>query len=237
MIAKVLLLCASIAAVHATAILYGHHPILLNTGVSTTSRTQDSLGNYAFNYNIVDEKGASNSRSEAGDAHGNVKGYYSLNDIDGRSRHVDYIADDHGFRAVVKTNEQGTAKSAPAGAVIDSPYEGPVAPEAPKPEEPQVATPKPDAPSSNGHPTSPPKGHPAPPPKGHPAPPPKGHPAPIIVAPVAHPAPVFLGHPAPIFLAKPAHVLHHPGYFGFGLVRKDGIVNYKGHGLLLRPGL
>ncbi|GBN22084.1 hypothetical protein AVEN_116095-1, partial [Araneus ventricosus] len=63
-----------------------------------------------------------------GDAHGNKKGSYTLADIDGRARRVDYVADGHGFRAVVKTNEPGTAASAPAAALVASPYAGPVAP-------------------------------------------------------------------------------------------------------------
>ena len=87
-----------------------------------------AIGNYAFGYDIVDGHGASNSRREAGDAHGNKHGSYSLHDIDGRARRVDYVADGHGFRAVVNTNEPGTAHSAPAAAVIASPYAAPVAP-------------------------------------------------------------------------------------------------------------
>ncbi|GIY44059.1 adult-specific rigid cuticular protein 15.7 [Caerostris extrusa] len=67
-------------------------------------------------------------RSEVGDAHGNKKGSYTIADIDGRARRVDYVADGHGFRATVKTNEPGTAASAPAAALIASPYAGPVAP-------------------------------------------------------------------------------------------------------------
>ncbi|KAF8789173.1 hypothetical protein HNY73_007135 [Argiope bruennichi] len=44
------------------------------------------------------------------------------------SRRVDYVADALGFRATVKTNEPGTAASAPAAALVASPYAGPVAP-------------------------------------------------------------------------------------------------------------
>ncbi|GIY32263.1 hypothetical protein CEXT_74301 [Caerostris extrusa] len=67
-------------------------------------------------------------RSEVGDGYGNKKGSYTIADIDGRARRVDYVADGHGFRATVKTNEPGTAASAPAAALIASPYAGPVAP-------------------------------------------------------------------------------------------------------------
>ncbi|GIY03713.1 hypothetical protein CDAR_366351 [Caerostris darwini] len=125
MIAKIVLLCAAVAAVRASAILNTH---LINTGVSASSRQQDAHGNYAFGYQIKDKLGATNSRSEVGDGYGNKKGTYTLNDIDGRARRVDYVADGHGFRATVKTNEPGTAGSAPAAALIANPYAGPIAP-------------------------------------------------------------------------------------------------------------
>ncbi|XP_035222078.1 uncharacterized protein LOC118194939 [Stegodyphus dumicola] len=127
MIAGLIVSCIIFAAaVHATSDLYGTS--VVNTGISSSSRYQDKLGNYAFSYKILDAKGASNSRSEVGDAHGNKKGSYTLHDIDGRARRVDYIADGHGFRAVVKTNEPGTAFSKPASVLIDSPYAPPTAP-------------------------------------------------------------------------------------------------------------
>ncbi|PRD35724.1 UNVERIFIED_CONTAM: Adult-specific rigid cuticular protein 15.7 [Trichonephila clavipes] len=122
----VTILFTALAAVHAGALL--GHGALVSTGVSTSARSQDSLGNYAFGYDIKDGLGAANSRSEVGDAHGNKKGSYTIADIDGRARRVDYVAEGHGFRATVKTNEPGTAASAPAAALIASPYAGPVAP-------------------------------------------------------------------------------------------------------------
>ncbi|GIX80990.1 hypothetical protein CDAR_545291 [Caerostris darwini] len=125
MIAKIVLLCAAVATVQASAILNTH---LINTGVSASSRQQDAHGNYAFGYQIKDKLGATNSRSEVGDGYGNKKGSYTLNDVDGRARRVDYVTDGHGFRATVKTNEPGTSASAPAAALIASPYSGPVAP-------------------------------------------------------------------------------------------------------------
>lgn len=51
-----------------------------------------------------------------------------MHDIDGRARRVDYVADALGFRAVVNTNEPGTAHSAPAASLTNSPYAAPVAP-------------------------------------------------------------------------------------------------------------
>ncbi|GFQ86538.1 adult-specific rigid cuticular protein 15.7 [Trichonephila clavata] len=126
MIAKVTILFAALAAVQASSLL--GHGALISTGVSNSARSQDAFGNYAFSYGIKDGLGAANSRSEVGDAHGNKKGSYTIADIDGRARRVDYVADGHGFRASVKTNEPGTAASAPAAALIASPYAGPVAP-------------------------------------------------------------------------------------------------------------
>ncbi|GFT52866.1 adult-specific rigid cuticular protein 15.7 [Nephila pilipes] len=126
MIAKVAILIAVFAAAQASALL--GHGALINTGISNSARSQDAFGNYAFSYGIRDGLGAANSRSEVGDAHGNKKGSYTIADIDGRARRVDYVADGLGFRASVKTNEPGTAASAPAAALIASPYAGPVAP-------------------------------------------------------------------------------------------------------------
>lgn len=42
-----------------------------------------------------------------------VKGSYGYKDKHGLFREVTYIADKHGFRAHVKTNEPGTAKKNP----------------------------------------------------------------------------------------------------------------------------
>ncbi|PRD28643.1 UNVERIFIED_CONTAM: Adult-specific rigid cuticular protein 15.7 [Trichonephila clavipes] len=126
MIAKVAILFAVLAAVNASGLL--GHGALISTGVSNSARSQDAFGNYAFSYGIKDGLGAANSRSEVGDAHGNKKGSYTIADIDGRARRVDYVADGQGFRATVKTKEPGTAASAPAAALIASPYAGPVAP-------------------------------------------------------------------------------------------------------------
>ncbi|GIY62426.1 hypothetical protein CDAR_50541 [Caerostris darwini] len=125
MITKIAFLCAALASVRASGLI---GVPLINTGISTSARQQDVLGNNAFGYTIKDGLGATNSRSEVGDGYGNRKGSYTITDIDGRARRVDYVADGHGFRATVKTNEPGTAASAPAAALVNSPYAGPVAP-------------------------------------------------------------------------------------------------------------
>ncbi|GBL97203.1 Adult-specific rigid cuticular protein 15.5 [Araneus ventricosus] len=222
MLAKVALICGIIAAAQATS-------VLVNTGVSTTTRRQSSDGNYGFSYEIVDANGASNSRMEIGDAHGNKQGNYHIIDTDGRARRVDYIADKGGFRAVVKTNEPGTARSAPAGVVIDSPYEGPVAPEVP------VVVAQPPATV-----VVEPVAHPVPPvvqepvavpvvqqPISVPAPvvqQPVAVPAPVIVQPVAHPAPV-----STVFTVR--HVVpavQRPLIPTRGIVVNHGLYNFGG---------
>lgn len=96
-------------------------PVAVSTGVSAQTRSQDSLGNYRFAYDIIDHLGARNGRSESGDALGNKVGSYSIADIDGRVRRVDYIADGAGFRASIQTNEHGTAPSNTAAASYGPP--------------------------------------------------------------------------------------------------------------------
>ncbi|GIY48392.1 adult-specific rigid cuticular protein 15.7 [Caerostris extrusa] len=111
MIAQIAFFCAALVSASAYA-------PLVNTGVSTSSRQQD------------DGLGGTNSRSEVGDGYGNKKGSYTIADIDGRARRVDYVADGHGFRATVKTNEPEPppAPQQQPSSLIASPYAGPVAP-------------------------------------------------------------------------------------------------------------
>lgn len=47
------------------------------------------------------------ARHEEFDGKGRVTGFYTIEDPDGRRRLVKYVADEHGFRASVVTNEQG----------------------------------------------------------------------------------------------------------------------------------
>ncbi|XP_065289981.1 uncharacterized protein [Dermacentor albipictus] len=75
---------------------------------------------YEFGYDIKDEFGNTQYRHETSDAHNNKRGSYGYTDANGISRQVDYVADANGFRAHIRTNEPGTASSAPAGAVYDS---------------------------------------------------------------------------------------------------------------------
>ncbi|XP_054720047.1 uncharacterized protein LOC129229707 [Uloborus diversus] len=69
---------------------------------------------YLFGFELRDEDGSTQSRREQGDAQGNKRGSYGYRDGYGIYREVEYVADEHGFRAVVKTNEPGTRSEDPA---------------------------------------------------------------------------------------------------------------------------
>lgn len=74
---------------------------------------------YQFSYSAPSEGGQS-SHQESGDGSGRVTGSYSVVDEDGRSRLVEYVADELGFRASITTNEPGTSNQAPADVTINS---------------------------------------------------------------------------------------------------------------------
>ncbi|KAH9381050.1 hypothetical protein HPB48_017237 [Haemaphysalis longicornis] len=96
---------------------YGHAVVakVAEAGASSQHRSQDLAGNYNFGYKEGHTSGSS-FRQESGDAWGNKVGSYGLTDADGRVRVVKYVADGHGFRAHIATNEPGTAASHPAAA-------------------------------------------------------------------------------------------------------------------------
>ncbi|KAJ8914947.1 hypothetical protein NQ315_002471, partial [Exocentrus adspersus] len=77
---------------------------------------------YAFEYGVSDpHTGDHKSQWETKDAAGVVRGSYSLLEPDGTTRIVDYIADDHGFRAVVrKIGIHGQSVESHGGAVETS---------------------------------------------------------------------------------------------------------------------
>lgn len=64
---------------------------------------------YAFGYEIKDAWGNAQHRHEVSDEYNAKKGSYGYTDARGIYRRVDYVADALGFRAVIKTNEPGTA--------------------------------------------------------------------------------------------------------------------------------
>ncbi|XP_015790359.1 cuticle protein 14 [Tetranychus urticae] len=90
-------------------------------GASKVFQKQDGKGNYAFGYNVLDPKGASNYREESGDAWGNKAGSYGLKDKDGRLRIVHYVADKNGFRVKIDSNEPGVASVDSAHAKFNGP--------------------------------------------------------------------------------------------------------------------
>ncbi|XP_042911744.1 uncharacterized PE-PGRS family protein PE_PGRS36-like [Parasteatoda tepidariorum] len=57
--------------------------------------------------------------SEKKDGNGKVSGSYGYTDAQGLYRQVDYVADEHGFRAIVKTNEPGTSRREEDGVAAD----------------------------------------------------------------------------------------------------------------------
>lgn len=74
---------------------------------------------YQFAYDAIGADGSS-TRSESGDSQGRVTGFYTLTTAEGSRRRVSYVADEHGFRATVDTNEHGTADESPADVVFRS---------------------------------------------------------------------------------------------------------------------
>lgn len=58
------------------------------------------------------------NRQESSDNNGAVRGSYGYTDPYGVFRHVDYVADEYGFRAEVKSNEPGMGTQSPANVVI-----------------------------------------------------------------------------------------------------------------------
>lgn len=75
---------------------------------------------YSFNYVSEGEDGGKSSHQESSDGAGKVTGSYSLTNTEGHTRVVEYIADENGFRAVVKSNEPGTLNQNPADVTVES---------------------------------------------------------------------------------------------------------------------
>lgn len=62
---------------------------------------------YSFTYETTDEYGTTLTRTESGDAQGNVKGSYMYRDPEGIYRTVEYGDSGDGFSASIQTNEPG----------------------------------------------------------------------------------------------------------------------------------
>lgn len=79
---------------------------------------------FAWGYDINDGYGGAQYHKETGDEYGKRTGSYGYTDAYGVYRQVDYVADEHGFRATIKTNEPGTANESPADVELHA-YEPP----------------------------------------------------------------------------------------------------------------
>ncbi|CAL1286177.1 unnamed protein product [Larinioides sclopetarius] len=69
---------------------------------------------FTFGYRFTDDYGTTQAREEKTDPNGSKTGSYSFVDATGNYRRVDYIADVHGFRATVRSNEPGVFPENPA---------------------------------------------------------------------------------------------------------------------------
>ncbi|GIY32524.1 uncharacterized protein CDAR_108561 [Caerostris darwini] len=101
---------------------------------------------YEFGYETNDDYGTTTFRKESSDGK-KVQGSYGYKDLHGIERVVEYVADEHGYRAEIKTNEPGTESQNPADVVLHAnpiAVEQPKAYSAPKPEyrAPQYAAPQ-----------------------------------------------------------------------------------------------
>ncbi|KAM7283938.1 putative cuticle protein [Ixodes scapularis] len=110
MVAKLCIAAAVVAVTTAAGVANG--------GVSISRREEDSHGNYKFDYDVNDAHGNTQNRWETTDAHNVRKGGYSFTEPDGRFRQVQYEADGHGFRVLVRTNEPGTITHFPDHAAV-----------------------------------------------------------------------------------------------------------------------
>ncbi|CAL1272531.1 unnamed protein product [Larinioides sclopetarius] len=73
---------------------------------------------YVFGFKQDDGNGTHQHRNETADGSGVVKGTYGYRDAFGVYRNVNYIADNNGFHAVVRTNEPGTISTSTADAIF-----------------------------------------------------------------------------------------------------------------------
>ena len=75
---------------------------------------------YNFGYDVRDDYGNHQYRKEESDAQGNVRGSYGYTDANGVFRVVDYVADVHGFRASIRSNEPGIGNAQAANILLNA---------------------------------------------------------------------------------------------------------------------
>ncbi|GIX74816.1 hypothetical protein CDAR_73841 [Caerostris darwini] len=78
----------------------------------------NQIPNYEFGYEFGDGLGTAQHRAEVADGTGAVRGRYGFRDLQGLYRNVEYIADQNGYRAVIRSNEPGTASQSAGDAVF-----------------------------------------------------------------------------------------------------------------------
>ncbi|KAG1663123.1 Cuticle protein 10.9 [Nymphon striatum] len=100
-------LCLLVVSVYGSR-SYDHPRQGYGYGYAPKVETYEKPQPFEFAYEIVDDYYNTQARQESGDEYGNVKGSYSQKNAEGLERVVEYVADEGGFRAIVKTNEPGT---------------------------------------------------------------------------------------------------------------------------------
>ncbi|XP_054168626.1 uncharacterized protein LOC128965872 [Oppia nitens] len=110
---------------------YGYAPEIKSPIYATYTDTKpvyetykETPSPYSFGYTVDDGYGNKNHKTEEGDAYGNKKGSYGYTDAYGVYRKVDYIADEHGFRASISTNEPGVGSENHYGSTLQQKEEG-----------------------------------------------------------------------------------------------------------------
>lgn len=96
--------------------------VLIALAIASVASAQEATGEQAaapepYSYGYETDTHAA---SEQRDPSGKVSGFYTLVDADGRSRRVEYVADESGFHAKVNTNEVGTKSENPADVVVEA---------------------------------------------------------------------------------------------------------------------
>ncbi|XP_013773236.1 cuticle protein 10.9-like [Limulus polyphemus] len=125
MISKVVFFCLAVAAVNAgiLPVNFGYAPALkvvapVYHAASYAPKVVEKPQPYDFNYEIQTDDAGSLWQRESGDDYGNKQGSFGYRDANGVYRQVEYVADEAGFRPVIKTNEPGTANANPADVQI-----------------------------------------------------------------------------------------------------------------------
>ncbi|GFT90636.1 cuticle protein 10.9 [Nephila pilipes] len=115
MIAKVFLIAALAVAVIAKP--YGAPAPSASAAAPAEEQKYPPLP-YEFGYDTNDDHGTTTFRKETSDGKGKVQGSYGYKDLHGIERVVEYVADEHGYRAEIKTNEPGTESQNPADVIL-----------------------------------------------------------------------------------------------------------------------